>query len=466
MGCLSNATKPFMFFPVLLLLCLSTFTGQHLPSISISTTTSSHSSSFLLIQENITSSSNSTQTDDFSTPTHAPRSREKTSLDRIEYGLAKARAAILKAVRTRNYTSDREEDFIPRGLIYRNQYAFHQSHIEMEKRFRVWSYKEGEPPLVHNGPLNREYSTEGHFIDEMESGINPLMAKHPEEAYAFYLPFSVTNVLRFVYDPKPNRSFLRDKLQLVVEDYIRVISDKYPYWNRSSGADHFLAACHDWGPGISGGNPELFRHFIRVLCNANTSEGFQANRDVSLPEINIPFGLLERPTRGKPVSKRTILAFFAGRAHGKIRKVLFKHWKEKDNEVLVYESLPKGRNYAELMGRSKYCLCPSGWEVASPRVVEAIQSGCVPVLLSQAYVAPFSDVLDYSKFSVQIGVEKIQDIKTILKGIPNEEFLRMQKRLRSVQKHFEMNRPAKRFDVMYMVLHSVWLRRLNFQLPT
>ncbi|OVA06635.1 hypothetical protein BVC80_6941g2 [Macleaya cordata] len=53
--------------------------------------------------------------------------REKiTSLDRVEDGLARARAAIRKAVRTRNYTSHREEDFIPTGSIYRNPYAFHQ----------------------------------------------------------------------------------------------------------------------------------------------------------------------------------------------------------------------------------------------------------------------------------------------------------------------------------------------------
>ncbi|KAF9613834.1 hypothetical protein IFM89_012366 [Coptis chinensis] len=418
---------------------------------------------FSFSSSNLNTSSTTNTTSGVENVPEAPIIKEKTSLERIEEGLARARTAIREAVRTRNYTSPKHEDFIPRGSVYRNPYAFHQSHIEMEKRFRVWAYKEGEPPLVHDGPLNNIYSTEGQFIDEMDSGKNPMMAKNADEAHVYFLPFSVANVIRYVL--KPERTFKRDRLQLFVEDYIGVIANKYPYWNRSNGADHFMVSCHDWAPDIIDAHPEMFQHFIRVLCNANVSEGFQAQRDVSLPEIYLPFGLLGAPKLGLSTSKRSIFAFFAGGNHGYIRKILLKQWKDKDNEVQVHEYLPKGQNYHQLMGQSKYCLCPSGWEVASPRVVEAIQSGCVPVLISEDYVPPFSDVLDWSQFSVQIPVKRIPDIKTILQEIPVDTFLKMQKRLRRVQIHFEVNRPAKRFDVMHMLLHSIWLRRLNLRLP-
>ena len=44
----------------------------------------------------------------------------------IEKGLTRARAAIKEAIWSRNYTSEKEETFIPRGDVYRNPYAFHQ----------------------------------------------------------------------------------------------------------------------------------------------------------------------------------------------------------------------------------------------------------------------------------------------------------------------------------------------------
>ncbi|KAI3410612.1 Exostosin domain-containing protein [Psidium guajava] len=391
--------------------------------------------------------------------------RKKSSIERIEDDLAQARAAIRKAIQSRSYASDKEEIFIPRGNVYRNPYAFHQSHIEMVKRFKIWTYGEGDRPLVHHGPMNYIYAIEGQFIDEMEDKRNPFRARHPNEAHAFFLPFSVANIVQYVYKPILSMSdYSRERLQRFTGDYIGVIANRYRYWNRSGGANHFMASCHDWGPDISSANRDLFKNFIRVLCNANTSEGFRPQIDVSMAGVYLTYGELGPPHLGLDPSNRTILAFFAGGAHGFIRELLLEHWKDKDSDVQVHEYLPKGQNYTQLMGKSKFCLCPSGFEVGSPRLVESIYTGCIPVIIKEDYSLPFSDVLDWSKFSIQIPVQKIKDIKTILQAIPYKKYVKLQKRVVKVMRHFELHRPAKPFDVIHMVLHSVWLRRLNLKL--
>lgn len=114
----------------------------------------------------------------------------------------------------------------------------------MEKRFKVWVYKEGEPPLFHRGHLKDIYAIEGHFIDELENGKSPFLARHPEEAHAFFLPVGIAMIIRYLYSPRLD--YDRWRLQHVVTDYISVVSNRYPYWNRSTGADHFFVGCHDW----------------------------------------------------------------------------------------------------------------------------------------------------------------------------------------------------------------------------
>ncbi|XP_013609779.1 PREDICTED: probable glycosyltransferase At5g03795 [Brassica oleracea var. oleracea] len=385
------------------------------------------------------------------------KERVISNLKKIEFELQKARVAI-KAASINDPLDD--PDYVPLGPMYWNAKAFHRSYLEMEKQFKIFVYKEGEPPLFHDGPCKSIYSMEGNFIYEMETDTR-FRTNNPEKAHAFYLPLSVVKMVRYVYE-RDSHDF--SPIRKTVRDYIDLVGDKYPYWNRSIGADHFILSCHDWGPEASFSHPHLGQNSIRALCNANTSERFKPRKDVSIPEINLLTGSLKGLVGGPSPSSRPILAFFAGGVHGPVRPVLLQHWENKDSDIRVHKYLPKGTSYSDTMRNSKFCICPSGYEVASPRIVEALYSGCVPVLINSGYVPPFSDVLNWPSFSVIVSVEDIPYLKTILTSISPRQYLRMYRRVLKVRRHFEVNSPAKRFDVFHMILHSIWVRRLNVRI--
>nr|XP_016499600.1 PREDICTED: probable glycosyltransferase At5g03795 isoform X2 [Nicotiana tabacum] len=385
----------------------------------------------------------------------APKRYSK--LEKLEAGLAKARATILRE--NNNWNNQTEDEYIPHGPMYLNATAFHRSYLEMEKNFKVYVYKEGEPPVFHFGPCKHTYAIEGYFIHAME--ISKFRTSDPNKAHVYFLPMSVTMLTQFVYVRDSHEWRLMKNIAL---DYVNIVSNKYPFWNRSLGADHFILACHDWGPEISFAIPYLYKNSIRALCNANTSEKFNPTKDVSIPEIHLPYGTTKGLLGGPPPSERPVLVFFAGGLHGPIRPILLQHWENKDEDVQIHKYLPKGISYYDMIKKSKYCICPSGYEVASPRMVEGLYMGCVPVLIKDNYVIPFSDVLDWTTFSVLIPVKDIPNLKKILLDIPQEKYLEMQKRGIQMRRHFEVNSPPKRYDVFHMILHSIWLRRLNVRI--
>ncbi|PWA59991.1 Exostosin-like protein [Artemisia annua] len=286
-------------------------------------------------------STNSTifhHTSNISNSSFSSNKKPQTNLQKIERGLARARAAIKKA--RNSHLTEEDPDYVPSGSVYWHANTFHRSYLEMEKRFRIYVYEEGDPPIFHNAPCYGILGLEGIFINDME--ISGFRTMDPEKAHVYFLPFSIITLINYVFTGTSNW----EPMYNTVRDYINVINQKYPYWNRSLGADHLMFACHDWGPKISRSIPHLYKNSIRALCNANTSEGFKLSRDVSLPEIYLPHGTTEGLLGGPSPSVRTILVFFSGGVHGYIREVLLKHWENKTEDgVKIQKYLPKGENY-------------------------------------------------------------------------------------------------------------------------
>jgi hypothetical protein len=63
---------------------------------------------------------------------------------------------------------------------------------------------------------------------------------------------------------------------------------------------------------------------------------------------------------------------------------------------------------------SRYCIQADGAAPWSPRLVEYMLLGCVPVLVTDTLVPPFAQTLDWAKFSVTVKIKDIAKIPEIL----------------------------------------------------
>ncbi|XP_073154646.1 probable glycosyltransferase At3g07620 [Henckelia pumila] len=342
--------------------------------------------------------------------------------------------------------------------LFRNISMFRRSYELMERVLKVYVYKEGEKPIFHQPILKGLYASEGWFMKLMEGNKN-FAVKDPRKAHLFYMPFSTRMLEHSLY---VRNSHNRTNLRQYLRNYSEKIAAKYRFWNRTGGSDHFLVACHDWAPYETRHHME---HCIKALCNADVTTGFKIGRDVSLPETYVRSA--RNPLRdlgGKPPSQRTFLAFYAGNMHGYLRPILLEYWKDKESDMKIFGPMPPGveskMNYIQHMKSSKYCICPKGYEVNSPRVVEAIFYECVPVIISDNFVPPFFEVLNWDAFSVILAEKDIPNLRNILVSIPEKRFLELQLGVRKVQQHFLWHPKPLKYDLFHMTLHSIWYNRV------
>ncbi|XP_039122474.1 uncharacterized protein LOC120259018 isoform X3 [Dioscorea cayenensis subsp. rotundata] len=385
---------------------------------------------------------------------HSMRPRWPSSLDQQLFAI---RAQIESAPIIKNI----QELYAP---AFRNISVFKRSYELMVRTLKVYVYKEGQKPIFHQPLLNGIYSSEGWFMKLMEGNRN-FIVKDPRKAHLFYLPFSSRLLQSTLYVPNSHN---RTLMELCLKEYLDKIATKYPFWNRTGGADHFLVACHDWAPYETASSLVLA---IRALCTADVHSGFVLGKDVSLPQIYIwsagQYHL--RGIGGRPANKRHILAFFAGKLHGRLRPILLQHWENKDPDMKIFGPMSSinmnKMDYIQHMKNSKYCLCPSGHEGNSPRIVESIFYECVPVLISDNYVPPFFEVLNWDAFAVILPEKDVPRLKSILVSIHEKKYLKLQLGVRKVQKHFLWHTKPVKYDLFHMTLHSIWYNRL-YQIRT
>uniref|UniRef100_A0A0E0CGZ0 Exostosin GT47 domain-containing protein n=1 Tax=Oryza meridionalis TaxID=40149 RepID=A0A0E0CGZ0_9ORYZ len=333
-----------------------------------------------------------------------------------------------------------------RPSVYHSAEAFAAGYAEMERSFKVYIYPDGDPKTFYQTPrkLTGKYASEGYFFQNIRE--SRFRTGDPDKAHLFFVPISPHKMR--------GKGTSYENMTIIVKDYVEGLINKYPYWNRTLGADHFFVTCHDVGVRAFEGLPFMVKNSIRVVCSPSYNVDFIPHKDISLPQVLQPFAL---PEGGNDVENRTILGFWAGHRNSKIRVILARVW-ENDTELAISNNRIS-RAIGELVYqkqfyRTKFCICPGGSQVNSARISDSIHYGCVP----DYYDLPFNDILDWRKFAVVLKERDVYQLKSILKSISQEEFVELHKSLVQVQKHFVWHSPPLPYDAFHMVMYELWLR--------
>jgi len=109
---------------------------------------------------------------------------------------------------------------------------------------------------------------------------------------------------------------------------------------------------------------------------------------------------------------RNIRLMFRGNNRGPLREKVFQYLVENGSEEDSIETtgVASPQAYMSLMEHSKYCLHVRGTRVMSPRLIELMLFGCVPVIVADAYELPLAWFLDWTKFSIRVPESDYKNI--------------------------------------------------------
>ncbi|BBN00077.1 putative beta-1,4-xylosyltransferase IRX10 [Marchantia polymorpha subsp. ruderalis] len=295
---------------------------------------------------------------------------------------------------------------------------------------------------------------------------SPVRTLNPEEADWFYTPVYTTCDLTSNGLPLPFKS------PRMMRSAIQYISIHWPYWNRTEGADHFFTVPHDFGACFHYQEEQAIqRGILHVLSRATLVQTFGQRYHVCLKEGSIVVPPYAPPSRMQsrfipPSTPRSIFVYFRGLFYDPgndpeggyySRGARAAVWENFKNNILFDISSEHPATYYEDMQRSIFCLCPLGWAPWSPRLVEGVQFGCIPVIIADDIVLPFADAIPWEKIGIFVDEKDVPMLDKILASIPPEQVLEKQRLLANpaMKQAMLFPQPAQPGDAFHQILNGL-----------
>ncbi|KAF5751578.1 glucuronoxylan glucuronosyltransferase IRX7-like isoform X1 [Tripterygium wilfordii] len=228
---------------------------------------------------------------------------------------------------------------------------------------------------------------------------------------------------------------------------VEIISSSYPFWNRSRGSDHVFVASHDYGAcfhamedrAIADGIPEFMKNSIILQTfGVNYKHPCQEVENVVIPPYISPKSVRNMLEKVPANGRRDIWAFFRGKMEmnpknvsgryysKKVRTVI---WRKYNSDRRFYLQRHRYAGYQSEIGRSVFCLCPLGWAPWSPRLVESVALGCVPVIIADGIRLPFPTAVRWPDISLTVAEKDVGKLGRILEHVGATNLTAIQRNL-------------------------------------
>lgn len=241
--------------------------------------------------------------------------------------------------------------------------------------------------------------------------------------------------------------------------FLRAVRSKFPFWNRTLGADHFFLSIDGLGIESDRNLVELKKNSIQISPFPTARGRFVPHKDLALPSLMFQFANLPIPS-AKP-SK--FFAFYDGVSRSpSISPILDELRGVPDFLISSSPSDPVKR--LGTMSVSKFCLFY--YDSDRPRrdlaIADALAMGCVPVVISgrQVLDLPFSDVLRWSDIALFVGLHRgAGEVRRAMNRTCGETYERMRAAGGIASIHFMWSAGPRPFDLFHTVMYQLWLRR-------
>ncbi|KAK3024207.1 hypothetical protein RJ639_044812 [Escallonia herrerae] len=228
---------------------------------------------------------------------------------------------------------------------------------------------------------------------------------------------------------------------------VQLISSEFPFWNRSSGSDHVFVASHDYGAcfhamehvAMADGIPEfLKKSVILQTFGVKYSHPCQDVENVVIPPYVSPEKVRSTLSKSPAEGRRDIFVFFRGKmeVHPKnvsgrfySKRVRTDIWQKYGGDRRFYLKRHRFPGYQSEIVRSVFCLCPLGWAPWSPRLVESVALGCVPVLIADGIRLPFPSAVRWPEISLTVAERDVRKLGDILEHVAATNLSAIQKNL-------------------------------------